>query len=93
MRIGNIDFDQVSYDRDVDVLYLHVGDPARAIEFDAAAEGHALRYDELERLVGITILNPRLLLAEQGRVVITTPEERFEVGSDELSEAIASRAV
>ncbi len=92
VRIENIEFDRVSYDRDVDVLYLHVGDPEEAVDFDAAAEGHALRYDDLDRLVGITILNPRLLLEEQGEVVITTPEGRFHVGADELAEAIASRA-
>jgi YD repeat-containing protein len=92
VRIGNIEFDHVSYDHEADVLYLHVGDPAEATEFDAAAEGHALRYDGFDRLVGITILNPRLLLAEQGRVVITTPERRFEAGSEELAEAVASPA-
>ena len=92
VRIGNMEFDHVSYDRDVDVLYLHSGDPSDATEFDAAAEGHALRYDDFDRLIGITILNPRLLLAEEGRVVITAPEGRFEAGPDELADAIASHA-
>jgi uncharacterized protein YuzE len=92
MRIGNIEFDHVSYDRDGDVLYLHVGDPSEATDFDATTEGHAVRYDDLGRLVGISILNPRLLLAEQGHVVITTSEERYEVGPQELAEAVASRA-
>jgi uncharacterized protein YuzE len=92
VSIGNIEFDHVSYDHDVDVLYLHAGDPSEAIDFDATTEGHALRYDDLDRLVGITILNARFLLAEQGRVVITTPEERIELGPEELGEAVASRA-
>jgi YD repeat-containing protein len=92
VRIGDIEFDRVSYDEEVDVLYLHVGDPDTATDFDASAEGHALRYDDLDRLVGITVLNPRALVEEQGRVVITTPDGRLEAGADDLAEAIASPA-
>jgi hypothetical protein len=92
VRIGNIEFDRVSYDRDVDVLYLHVGDPEDASEFDASVEGHPLRYDEVGRLVGVTLLGPRKLLAEEGRVTVTTPEGRFLADSEGLSEALASRA-
>ena len=43
VNIGGITFDRVRYDRDGDVLYLHVGDPATAVDFDASPEGHALR--------------------------------------------------
>ena len=35
-------FDHVDYDADADVLYLHVGDPANATDFDESPEGHAL---------------------------------------------------
>jgi YD repeat-containing protein len=92
VRIGEIEFDRVSYDADVDVLYLHAGHPESAVEFDASPEGHALRYDDYDRLVGITLLNPRLSIEQEGVVVITTPEGRLEAGADELSEAIASPA-
>ena len=39
------------YDGDADVLYLHVGDPAAAVEFEESPEGHALRYDAGGHLV------------------------------------------
>jgi hypothetical protein len=31
--VGDLAFDNVAYDGDADVLYLHVGDPAEAVEF------------------------------------------------------------
>jgi YD repeat-containing protein len=89
VRIGETQFDRVDYDAAVDVLYLHVGDPGDATEFDASVEGHGLRYDDLGRLVGITILKPRREIADRGVVVITTPDGRLEAGPRELSEAIA----
>jgi uncharacterized protein YuzE len=45
VTIADITFDRVSYDRDADVLYLHVGDPTGAADFDESPEGHALRFD------------------------------------------------
>lgn len=57
--MSRIDFDTVHHDRDADVLYLSVGDPARAVDFDETPEGHALRYDEHGDLVGITIVGAR----------------------------------
>ena len=32
VTIADIEFDRVEYDADADVLYLHVGDPSRAVE-------------------------------------------------------------
>jgi len=92
VTVGNTEFDRVSYDADADVLYLHAGDPETAFDFDGSSEGHALRYDIRDRLIGITILNARWHLEEEGAVVITAPEGRFEVGPDELSDALASSA-
>jgi uncharacterized protein YuzE len=62
VTVGDLTFDNVVDDEDADVLYLHVGDPAAAVEFDESPEGHALGYDAAGRLVGITIVNPRWLL-------------------------------
>jgi uncharacterized protein YuzE len=61
-----ITFDRVSYDRDADVAYLSVGDPSRAVDFDESAEGHALRYDAVGRLVGLTIVGASALLERDG---------------------------
>ena len=92
VRLGDIDFDRVSYDAGADVLYLHSGDPETAFDFDGSAEGHALRYDDRDRLVGVTILNARWHLETHGGVVVTTPGERLDLGPDELARALASQA-
>ena len=34
VKIAGIEFDNVSYDADGDVLYLHVGNPRTAVDFD-----------------------------------------------------------
>jgi uncharacterized protein YuzE len=74
VTVGKTVFDNVAYDRADDVLYLHVGDPGTAVDFDESPEGHALRYDAADRLVGITIVNAKRLLDRDGRVIVTTDE-------------------
>ena len=44
VTIADITFDRVSYDEGGDVLYLHRGDPADAVDFDESPEGHHLRF-------------------------------------------------
>ena len=61
------------------MLYLHVGSTRTAADFDESAEGHHVRRDARGRLVGITILNARLILAEDGKIVVTLPERRIEL--------------
>lgn len=79
VRVGDTEFDNVFYDRDGDVLYLHVGSPRTAVDFDESPEGHHLRFAADGRLVGITVLNARLLLEEDGKIVVTLPERRLEI--------------
>ena len=43
--VGDLAFDNIVYDDGADVLYLHAGDPAAAVEFGESPEGHALRHD------------------------------------------------
>jgi YD repeat-containing protein len=88
ITIGSITFDRVSYDRDADVLYLSVGDPTCAVDFDESAEGHALRYDAEGRLVGITIVNARRVLEREGTIVVTPPQ--LHVDGDELAAVLAA---
>jgi YD repeat-containing protein len=88
VTVGPITFDRVSYDRDADVLYLSVGDPTRAVDFDESAEGHALRYDADGRLVGLTIVDARRLLERDGEIVVTPPQLRVE--SDDLAAVLAA---
>jgi uncharacterized protein YuzE len=88
VTIGSTTFDRVSYDREADVLYLSVGDPSKAVDFDESAEGHALRYDLDGRLVGLTIVHARRLLERDGAIVVTPAQLRVE--RDELAAVLAA---
>jgi uncharacterized protein YuzE len=87
MTIGGTTFDQVVYDADAEVLYLHVGDPSTAAEFDESPEGHALRFDSAGKLVGITVVGVHDMLESGGQLVVTVPA-RLEVDPTELAAAI-----
>ena len=78
VMLGGVEFDNVDYDREVDVLYLHVGEPSSAVDWDESPEGHHLRFGADGQLVGITIVNARRLLDEDGVIAITLPEQRVE---------------
>lgn len=89
IQFAGIPFDHVDYDREVDVLYLHVGDPSTAVEFDESPEGHHVRFDKDGKLVGITLLHPKSILEQDGKVTITIPE-RVEVDHEVLDEVLAA---
>lgn len=91
ITIGQTTFDHVRYDPDADVLYLHVGDPADATDFDESPEGHALRFDRAGKLVGITIVSAKRLLDKDAPIAITIPE-RITSAPDVLAPAIESAA-
>ena len=74
VSIDGYTFDNCFYDREVDVLYLHKGPSSDAVDFDACPEGHHTRYDAQGNLVGITTLNARLLLEEDGVITVTLPD-------------------
>ena len=76
VKIAGIEFDRVDYDRVADVLYLHVGEPGTAVDWDESDEGHALRYGPDGAIVGITIVNARRILEADGAIVITLPKQR-----------------
>lgn len=83
LQMGDITFDDVSYDATADVLYLSVGSPARAAHYDATNDGHHVRYDEHGRVVGVTIVNAKWLLDR--RAEIDTPGP---IDYDELKLAV-----
>jgi uncharacterized protein YuzE len=89
ITIGDISFDNVDYDAEADVLYLHIGDPRTAVDFDESSEGHHLRFDRSGKLVGVTLVNAKWLLEREGKIVITVPE-RLEIGPDALGAALAA---
>jgi uncharacterized protein YuzE len=89
VTIADITFDRVEYDSDADVLYLHIGDPSTAVDFDETPEGHALRFDAEGRLVGITLVRPKHLLDESGGFRITLPVPS-DVSAGDLTPALSA---
>jgi uncharacterized protein YuzE len=87
VTIGGIEFDNNFYDGDADVLYLHVGEPSTAVDWDESREGHHLRFGSHGQLVGLTILNARRILEDDRKIVITLPERRLE--TSDLGDVLA----
>lgn len=85
--IGRFAFDNVFYDAAADVLYLHVGDPSSAVDFDESPEGHALRFDADGHLVGVTIVGAKSLIDREGEITIRLPEI-VHVDSDTVAPAL-----
>jgi uncharacterized protein YuzE len=87
IHIGSLVFDHADYDQDGDILYLHVGVP-EAGEGEETPEGHVLRFAPgTQRIVGLTIINAKHVLARDGRLVVTVPET-VEASADELVPAL-----
>jgi len=88
VTIAGIQFDNVDYDAEGDVLYLHVGDPGSAVDWDESAEGDGVRYGGDGSLVGLTILNARRRIERDGKIVITLPQQRVE--ATDLADALSA---
>lgn len=73
ITIGDITFDRVEYDAEADVLYLHIGDPSTAVDFDETPEGHGVRLDREGNIVGLTLVRPKQLLGRDGELRVTLP--------------------
>lgn len=73
LMVSGVEFDNVDYDADADVLYLHVGSPDTAVDFDETPEGHAVRFDARGQVVGLTLVRPRHLLETTGEIRVTLP--------------------
>jgi hypothetical protein len=87
VTIGGIRFDNNFYDREVDVLYLHVGAPSGAVDFDGTVEGDHARYGPDGSLIGMTILSPKWRLEHDGKIELTLPEQKVVV--TDLRDALA----
>jgi uncharacterized protein YuzE len=72
LAIGDWIFDSVEYDADRDVLYLSIGEP-QAGHGDETPEGHILRFNEDEAFCGVTLIDVRKILEEDGQVVVAVP--------------------
>jgi uncharacterized protein YuzE len=76
VTIAGIIFDQHEYDERSDVLYLSVGPPQEASRTIASPEGHAIDYGQSGAVVGMVLVNVRLLLERDGAVTVTLPADR-----------------
>jgi uncharacterized protein YuzE len=89
ITIGPLSFDHADYDADNDVLYLHVGEP-QVGEGEETHEGHVVRYAPgTNRVIGLTVLGARHILARDGRLAVTVPET-VETTAEDLAPALAA---
>lgn len=91
VTIGNLTFDHATYDADGDVLYLHIGERQAAADSEQTPEGHVLRFDAEQRIIGLTIINARWLLEREGELTVTLPEQ-VHVSSSVLESVLAPAA-
>ena len=71
---GGIAFDDVTFDREGDVLYLWAGTPRRPASDDASPEGHYIQFGTHGEVIAITIVNARRVLEREGKIVVTLPD-------------------
>lgn len=86
VTIAGTNFDQHEYDERGDVLYLSVGPPREAFRTIATPEGHAVDYDESGTVIGMVLVNVRLLLDRDGALTVTVPPDR--VGAEQIEPAL-----
>jgi uncharacterized protein YuzE len=95
VRIGNHEFDDVLFDAERDVLYMHKGKPVPARETVPTPEGHAVMLDDKGEIIGITVVNAKWLAERDGRITVSIPEsahapERLETSAKDLAPALAA---
>jgi uncharacterized protein YuzE len=88
ITIAGISFDHHHYDGRGDVLYLNVGEPRPAAHGRETPDGHAIHYDEIGVVIGLTLLNVRHTLEQDGRLTLTLPSEHLE--ADALKPILAA---
>lgn len=88
IKIGDHEFDRVSYDPDGDVLYLSKGEPQEAWDTLASPEGHAVRLDRDGQVIGLTLVSVQWLIEERGETTVTVPEQIVASG-ESLESALA----
>ena len=73
VRIGPHEFNHVRYDERGDVLYLAIDEPREASDSLLTPEGHVVRYDDGNAVIGVTLINAKWLYERDGQLVITFP--------------------
>jgi uncharacterized protein YuzE len=91
VHLGPYTFDHVSYDADGDILYLSIGEPRDAPDSEETPEGHILRYDDQEQIIGLTLVNAKWLLDRDDSLSITFPQRPAVADSRGLRTALAAQ--
>lgn len=73
VQVGPHTFDHVRYDERGDVLYLSIGEPREAADGVVTPEGHVLRYDDTNAVIGITVINAKWLWERDGSLNVSFP--------------------
>ena len=79
VKIGGIVFANNRYDAKGDVLYVNVGDPGDAVDWIGTSEGDGTSHGPDGSLIGLTILNAKLRLQQDGKIELTLPEHTVAV--------------
>ena len=87
VKTGGIVLDNNTYDAKGDVLYVNVGDPGDAVDWFGTAEGDGTSHGPDGSLIGLTILNAKLRLEQDGKIELTLPEHTVPV--TDLGELLA----
>jgi uncharacterized protein YuzE len=72
VRVGPFEFDHVNYDERRDVLYLSIGEPREAADALVTPEGHVVRLDSENEVIGLTLINAKWL-SDDGGLSISLP--------------------
>jgi uncharacterized protein YuzE len=88
IHLGPHTFDHVVYDSDGDVLYMSIGEPRPATDSPPTPEGHIVRYDAHDEVIGVTIVNAKWLLERDGELLVTFPERPAVANTRELEAAL-----
>ena len=75
IRLGPYDFDHVAYDEEGDVLYLSVREPREAADSAETPEGHVIRYDADDHIIGVSIVNAKWILDHDQPIALTLPSQ------------------
>ncbi len=90
VHIGQYTFDHVSYDEARDILYLSISEPRDAADSEETPEGHIVRYDDQEQIIGLTLVNAKWLLDRDETLSITFPQRSAVADARELYAALAA---
>jgi uncharacterized protein YuzE len=81
VTIAGIPFHHHHYDARGDVLYLNVGEPQASARSLETPDGHAIHYDGDGAVIGLTLLNVRHALEQDGGLTLTLPPQHLEAAA------------